>query len=836
MTLLRQSFASPRTTRFHRLHRAFAGGAWGRTRKPIFIPRLAALEDRTLLATLDVPSLYPTIKAAVTAAAAGDTIAISPGTYTEQVTIDKSLTMMGTGPGVIIQSPTTLNPDNLGLDALVEINNAAVVTVSNVTIQGPVPTGGITIDAGILVVGGATADVTNSTIAHIRSEPLNNASGTGYGILVGNLSGTQVGTATITNDTITDYQKNGIDVRGGSSATITGNTITTAGPQTVIAQNGIVIRDGATTTITGNMITGNQYIGPGSGLDPIGTTQAAGIILLGSASVTGNTVTGNDIDIASSTTGATISGNTLENSLEGVLLLAGTATVSSNTIDGNNIGVALIASVGDTANAEGTLFSNNIFNNGKGGLSFPGAGISVLAEAGATTMPLLTANFNRIMGNSVGLNNGTTTAADAPLNWWGSNTGPNTTGNDTTSGSGSVNTSPWLVLSLSASPATIGPGATAVVTANLTKDSGGATHSTAPFFPDQIPIAFGATGGTIAPASVPTISGMASSDFTSSTPGTASASVTLDNQTLSTPITIQSPPTVTGLSPTSGPAAGGTSVTITGTGFTGATAVNFGTTAAESFTVVDDTTIIAVSPPATGAVNVTVVTPNGTSPSSAAAQFTFAAAAPTVVSLVRFGFHAQQTSLVLTFSAALNPTPAQDVKNYQIATADGTVIPVTSAVYDPTALTVTLIPAQLLTLTAMYQLTVNGTAPSGLTSATGVLLDGAGNGTPGTNFVRMFSGGILAGPATAVLSAQPKRFAALERQLAAAKKQFAAEHSKLTAAQRLAQAKKVAALEKRLATNTRLKKELAAQAVDHVLGSGKVSVRRIAARRHGRHN
>ena len=99
----------------------------------------------------------------------------------------------------------------------------------------------------------------------------------------------------------------------------------------------------------------------------------------------------------------------------------------------------------------------------------------------------------------------------------------------------------------------------------------------------------------------------------------------------------------------------------------------------------------------------------------------------------------------------------------------------------------------------------------------------------------MFSGGILAGPATAVLSAQPKRFAALERQLAAAKQQFAAEHSKLTAAQRLAQAKKVAA-EKRLATNTRLKKELAAQAVDHVLGSGKVSVKRIAARRHGRHN
>ncbi len=42
---------------------------------------------------------------------------------------------------------------------------------------------------------------------------------------------------------------------------------------------------------------------------------------------------------------------------------------------------------------------------------------------------------------------------------------------------------------------------------------------------------------------------------------------------------------VTGMSPTSGPAAGGTTVTITGAAFTGATSVSFGATAASSFTV-----------------------------------------------------------------------------------------------------------------------------------------------------------------------------------------------------------------------------------------------------------
>ena len=41
-------------------------------------------------------------------------------------------------------------------------------------------------------------------------------------------------------------------------------------------------------------------------------------------------------------------------------------------------------------------------------------------------------------------------------------------------------------------------------------------------------------------------------------------------------------------------------MTITGTGFTGATAVDFGTTAATDLTSVNDTTITADSPAGTG--------------------------------------------------------------------------------------------------------------------------------------------------------------------------------------------------------------------------------------------
>ncbi|QNN43776.1 MBG domain-containing protein [Pedobacter roseus] len=91
-------------------------------------------------------------------------------------------------------------------------------------------------------------------------------------------------------------------------------------------------------------------------------------------------------------------------------------------------------------------------------------------------------------------------------------------------------------------------------------------------------------------------------------------------------------PTVTALSPTSGPASGGTSVTITGTNFSGATAVTFGATAATGFTVNSATQITATAPAGTGTVDVRITTTGGTSATSASDQFTYIAA-PTVTAL-----------------------------------------------------------------------------------------------------------------------------------------------------------------------------------------------------------
>ncbi|MEA2905552.1 MAG: hypothetical protein QOI12_2939 [Alphaproteobacteria bacterium] len=83
-------------------------------------------------------------------------------------------------------------------------------------------------------------------------------------------------------------------------------------------------------------------------------------------------------------------------------------------------------------------------------------------------------------------------------------------------------------------------------------------------------------------------------------------------------------PTVASVSPASGPTAGGTSVTITGTKFIGATAVKFGTTAATSFTVNSSALITATAPAGSaGVVDVKVTSAGGTSAASAADQFTY---------------------------------------------------------------------------------------------------------------------------------------------------------------------------------------------------------------------
>jgi hypothetical protein len=116
------------------------------------------------------------------------------------------------------------------------------------------------------------------------------------------------------------------------------------------------------------------------------------------------------------------------------------------------------------------------------------------------------------------------------------------------------------------------------------------------------------------------------------------------------------PPTVTSISPNNGPVVGATSVTITGTNFTSASAVKFGSNTA-TFTVSSATQIVANSPAGSaGIVDVTVATPGGTSATSASDKFSYGSPQTWVSSL---GNDANQCTLAapcMTFAGAMAST------------------------------------------------------------------------------------------------------------------------------------------------------------------------------------
>lgn len=83
------------------------------------------------------------------------------------------------------------------------------------------------------------------------------------------------------------------------------------------------------------------------------------------------------------------------------------------------------------------------------------------------------------------------------------------------------------------------------------------------------------------------------------------------------------PPVVTEVLPSTGPAAGGTTVVITGTGFSGASTVTFGGADAQIFFINSDTQISAISPAGVGTVDVVVTNSAGSSGVSTATKFTY---------------------------------------------------------------------------------------------------------------------------------------------------------------------------------------------------------------------
>jgi hypothetical protein len=188
-------------------------------------------------------------------------------------------------------------------------------------------------------------------------------------------------------------------------------------------------------------------------------------------------------------------------------------------------------------------------------------------------------------------------------------------------------------------------------------------------------------------------------DVTVTTPYGTSATSSADH------FTAQAAPTVTGVSPSSGPMAGGTSVVLTGTNFTGLVSVSFGGIPATAVTVNSATQITATAPASVpGTVDVMVTTQAGPSATSSADQFTYTAAAPVVTSVsLNYGPMAGGNSVTVYGSGFTGAT----------GVSFGGVAGTSLTVVSDTQLTVTA-PAQ----TAVGTVDLTVTTPYGGTSAT----------------------------------------------------------------------------------------------------------------------
>src|SRR5439155_8251071 len=104
-----------------------------------------------------------------------------------------------------------------------------------------------------VLVNGANANVTGSTIHDIGESPLN---GSQHGDAIAYRNGAG---GAISDNIVRHYQKTGILVTTGSSAQVLNNTVTGEGGITYIAQNGIQISYGATAKLVGNDVSLNNY-------------------------------------------------------------------------------------------------------------------------------------------------------------------------------------------------------------------------------------------------------------------------------------------------------------------------------------------------------------------------------------------------------------------------------------------------------------------------------------------------------------------------------------------------------------------------------------------------
>jgi len=330
---------------------------------------------------------FTTIQSAVNAASPGESIHVCPGTYPEQVTITKSLVLRADNGVVVIPSGVSANATDISSGESI----AAIFFVQNAEVD----LGGFIVDGsnnGILecsprfigiLYQNASGQVAHNAVRHIALPPFPNGCQSGNAIEVQTASGLS-SNVTIAENSVWDYQKNGITANdAGSETNIDGNVVTGFGSTTGAAENGIQIGFGATGRVVGNTIADNVYspcVSPTNcafnatgilifesndvlvGNNSLATNQV-GIFIGGDNSTIGANWISNSvtlIGIALAGNGNLAARNMLTHADQAAIFIQGNSnSVADNTITDASIGILKIS--GSTGNA---IAGNTFFADG----------------------------------------------------------------------------------------------------------------------------------------------------------------------------------------------------------------------------------------------------------------------------------------------------------------------------------------------------------------------------------------------------------------------------------------------------------------------------------------
>jgi CSLREA domain-containing protein len=442
---------------------------------------------------------------------------------TGHLDITNPVTIVGTGATTIIQADPALKDQIFLIDAAEEGSIGFPVAISNLVIQG----GQVNPTNGLVTSGGGF---------------LWEAGTDGTGQL-------KLTNVTVNGNTATDPVDPGVDDGGGmalfntagvttpAQVNITGSAI--QNNQALDAGGGIALKGAISLSMSKSTVTGNQAVGGG-------IQEGGGLfLLLANNPPAGGTSSPSFIQHSTFSSNIAGSGALGEGGAvrtDQSLTINQGSVINGNNAGGTGGGIAIaVAGASDQV----VISSSTISSNTSSG---SGAGIEI--DANTNSNASLQFSFNRIVGNTVGsgstgtglVNQGTGTVG-ATDNWWGCNQGPQSSSSGCDSVSGTVTSSPWIILTDTASPGAVLNGTPTTLTASFLQDSSNAILSASNLIP-LIGLSVGypsVVNGTLSSQEQTTIqpNGTATATFTTSGTGTASSEVQVDNATVTATVSIQ---------------------------------------------------------------------------------------------------------------------------------------------------------------------------------------------------------------------------------------------------------------------------------------------------------